>query len=123
MNQFVKRVGEKRCEASHLISFPHLVEKPILQKHKYIRLCFSYDLLNAIYHLQSLFISMKICISVTDVVLTLLVPSECYVTCGHNRESPAQFENQIKSRMYVRRISRSTMYEKAPFCLNRFQVV
>ena len=75
MNQFVKRVGEKRY---NVISFPHLVEKPVVQEHKYIRLCFSYDILNAVYHLRSLFVSMKICISVsvTDVVLTLLVPSE-----------------------------------------------
>ena len=29
-----------------------------------------------------------------------------------NRESPAQFENRIN----VGRITRSTMYEKAPFC-------
>ena len=33
-----------------------------------------------------------------------------------NRESPAQFEHRIKPRMYVRRVTRSTMYEKAPFC-------
>ena len=30
-----------------------------------------------------------------------------------NRESPAQFENQIKPQVYVRRIARSTMYKKA----------
>ena len=30
-------------------------------------------------------------------------------------ESPAQFENQIKPQVYVRRITR-TVYEKAPFC-------
>ena len=33
------------------------------------------------------------------------------------RESSAQFENRIKPCVYVRRIMRSTMYEKAPFCL------
>ena len=32
-----------------------------------------------------------------------------------NRESPAQFENRIKPRVYVRRITRSTMYGKASF--------
>ena len=32
-----------------------------------------------------------------------------------SRENPAQFENQIKPRMYVRRITRSTMYEVAHF--------
>ena len=32
------------------------------------------------------------------------------------RESPAQFENQIKTQVYKRRITHSTMYEKAPFC-------
>ena len=41
--------------------------------------------------------------------------------CGHlyynfNRESPAQCENRIKPRVYVRRIRRSTMYENAQFC-------
>ena len=33
-----------------------------------------------------------------------------------NRESRAQFENQIKSWVYLRRITRSTMNKKAPFC-------
>ena len=33
-----------------------------------------------------------------------------------NLESPAQFENQIKPQVYVRLITRSAMYEKAPFC-------
>ena len=32
------------------------------------------------------------------------------------RESPAQFANLIKPRVYIRRITRSTMYVKAPFC-------
>ena len=32
-----------------------------------------------------------------------------------NRESPAQFENRIKPRVYVRCVTRSTMYEKNPF--------
>ena len=40
-----------------------------------VRLCLSY-VLNAIYHLQSLFISMKICIVVTDIVMSLFVPSK-----------------------------------------------
>ena len=30
-------------------------------------------------------------------------------------ESPPQFENRIKARVYVRSITRSTMYQKAPF--------
>ena len=34
-----------------------------------------------------------------------------------NRESPTQFENRIKSRMYVRRITHSSMYEKSPLLL------
>ena len=33
-----------------------------------------------------------------------------------NWESPAQFENQIKPCVYVRCITPSNMYEKAPFC-------
>ena len=33
-----------------------------------------------------------------------------------NRESLAQFKNRIKPRVYVRRITRGTMYEKVPFC-------
>ena len=32
-----------------------------------------------------------------------------------NLESPAQFENQIKPRIYLRHIMRNTMYEKPPF--------
>ena len=33
------------------------------------------------------------------------------------RESPPKFENQTMARLYVRSIMRSTMYQKAPFCL------
>ena len=33
------------------------------------------------------------------------------------RESPPQFENPIMAPVYVNRIMRSTMYQKAPFCL------
>ena len=36
---------------------------------------------------------------------------------SHIRESPPQFDNRIRARVYVRRITRSTMYQKAPFCL------
>ena len=32
------------------------------------------------------------------------------------RESPPQFENRIMTRVYVWSITRSTMYQKAPFC-------
>ena len=32
------------------------------------------------------------------------------------RESPPKFENQIKARVFIRNITRSTMYRKAPFC-------
>ena len=32
------------------------------------------------------------------------------------RESPPQFENRIMVRVYVRSITRSTMYQKASFC-------
>ena len=40
-----------------------------------------------------------------------------FVICAI-RGSPSQFENRIKPWVYVRRITRtrSTMYEKAPFC-------
>ena len=31
-------------------------------------------------------------------------------------ESPAQFENQIKPLVYIRQITHSTMYKKAPIC-------
>ena len=37
-------------------------------------------------------------------------------TLYRNRESLAQFDNLIKHWVYVRRITRTTMYEKAPFC-------
>ena len=32
------------------------------------------------------------------------------------RESLPQFENRIMARVYVRSITRCTMYQKAPFC-------
>ena len=32
------------------------------------------------------------------------------------RESLSQFENQIMALVFVRSITRSTMYQKAPFC-------
>ena len=31
-------------------------------------------------------------------------------------ESPPQFENRIMAQVYIRIITRSTMYQKAPFC-------
>ena len=34
---------------------------------------------------------------------------------GFNRESPAHYENRIKPRVYVWHVTRSTMYEKAPY--------
>ena len=37
-----------------------------------------------------------------------------------NRESPTQFENRIKPRVYVRRITRSNMYQKSPILLAIF---
>ena len=40
----------------------------------------------------------------------------CFVVCSCIRESLAQFENRIKPRVCVRRITRSTMNEKAQFC-------
>ena len=33
------------------------------------------------------------------------------------RESPPQIENRIMARVYVRSITRSSMFQKAPFCL------
>ena len=36
-------------------------------------------------------------------------------TADHNRESPAQLENPIRPRVYIKSIAHSTMYEKAPF--------
>ena len=37
------------------------------------------------------------------------------VQIGINWECPAQFQNRIRPQVYVRRITRSTMYEKASF--------
>ena len=37
------------------------------------------------------------------------------LTCGINRESPAQGEIRIKPWVYVTLITRSTKYENAPF--------
>ena len=41
-----------------------------------MRFCLSLDLLNVIYLLQSLFILMKICIVVADVIIALLAPAK-----------------------------------------------
>ena len=41
---------------------------------------------------------------------------EAHLRIPNIRESPAQFENRINPRVYVRRITRSTLYKKAPFC-------
>ena len=40
-----------------------------------------------------------------------------------NRESPAQFENRIMPWVYVRRVTHSTMYEKAPFYQPKLAIV
>ena len=49
-----------------------------------VRFCLSYDLLSVILFLN-LFISMKICIVVTDENMALLVPTESVnIMCGHN---------------------------------------
>ena len=45
--------------------------------------------------------------------------SQTASTSWGNRESPAQFENRIKPRVYVRRITRSTMYKKSSILLAR----
>ena len=37
------------------------------------------------------------------------------ITSEANQESPAQFENPIKHPVHVRLVTRSTMYDKAPF--------
>ena len=37
------------------------------------------------------------------------------ISLGH-RESTPQFENQIMAWLYARSITRSTTYQKAPFC-------
>ena len=39
------------------------------------------------------------------------------LTGRYIRESPPQFENQIMAWVYVSSITRSTMYQKAPFYL------
>ena len=41
-----------------------------------------------------------------------------YLSIQHSiiRESPPKFENRIMAKVYVRSITRSTMYQKAPFC-------
>ena len=59
--------------------------------------------------------------SLSNQISELLLFNSSYVSMETtpmcNGESLAQFENRIKPRVYVRRISCSTMYEKkAPFC-------
>ena len=44
------------------------------------------------------------------------IPRRRSHTCQGIQESLAQFENPIKPPVYVRRITRSTKYQKAPFC-------
>ena len=46
----------------------------------------------------------------------IALPMAAHLRIPNIRLSPAQFENQIKPWMYVRRIMRTTMYETAPFC-------
>ena len=43
-------------------------------------------------------------------ILTIYIASQ--TIC----ESPPQFENPIMARVYVRSITRSTLYQEAPFC-------
>ena len=47
--------------------------------------------------------------------LSELITNPQHDTYDTNRESKAQFENQVKPRGYVRRIMRSTMYETLHF--------
>ena len=57
-------------------------------------------------------------------ILTVLLESMegiDYLNKTVNRESPVQFENRIKPRVYVRHITLSTMYEKAPFCYRNWR--
>ena len=44
-----------------------------------VRFCLSYDLLDAVLSLKIVFISMEMCIVVTDVVMMLLVPAESVI--------------------------------------------
>ena len=46
------------------------------------------------------------------------MPHRICACTNFNRESQAQFEDRTKPQVYVhvRRITRSTMYEKAPLC-------
>ena len=39
----------------------------------------------------------------------------CFVMRYCNRKNPAQFENRIKPRVFVRLVTCRTMYEKVPF--------
>ena len=38
------------------------------------------------------------------------------ITNGKMQSGKPRYENRIKPRVYIRRITRSTIYEKAPFC-------
>ena len=49
---------------------------------------------------------------VVDFDTALTATTSCLII----QESPPQFENWIMARVYVRSITRSTMYQKAPFC-------
>ena len=62
------------------------------------------------------FIEMKHEIFYTVILLLPLIQVTSDVCIEYIWESPAQFENRIKPLVYIRQITHSTMYEKAPFC-------
>ena len=59
--------------------------------------------------------SGEITLSFTDVGKSC--SSRQFLTSQIIRESPPQLENRIMAQVYVRSITRSTMYQKARFCL------
>ena len=62
------------------------------------------------------FIEIKHEIFYTVILLLPLIQVTSDMCIEYIWESPAQFENRIKPLVYIRRITHSTMYEKAPFC-------
>ena len=56
----------------------------------------------------------------TSFLLDVFSIMHCYLSCalraGTILESPPQIDSRIMAQVYLRSITRNTMYQKAPFC-------
>ena len=89
---------ERNQEIFNELSLPYTVT--MLVKLKVIRICSRCDTCHVLF-----LILLQQNVSLLGTVARTVVI----------RESPPQFENRIKARVYVRSITHSTIYQKAPF--------